>query len=80
MGPIEESVDEDLKYQFDINVFGPLRLIRAVLPNLRARGSGTIVNISSIGGFISFPANGMYCATKFALEGLTEALATESRL
>jgi len=63
--------------QYDINVFGPIRVIRAVLPQLRAQGSGTIVNMSSVGGFRSYPSNGMYCSTKFALEGITEALAIE---
>ncbi|KAL6235021.1 hypothetical protein BDW75DRAFT_149470 [Aspergillus navahoensis] len=77
MGAIEESEDAAVKTQFDINVFAPLRLIRASLPHLRSQGSGTIINFSSIGGIISVPSNGIYCATKFALEGLTQALAAE---
>ncbi|CZR62968.1 related to short chain oxidoreductase/dehydrogenase [Phialocephala subalpina] len=77
LGAIEESTDEETKTQFEINVFGVLRTIRAALPYLRAQRSGTIVNLSSVGGFHSFPANGLYCATKFALEGITEALAAE---
>ncbi|KAL4972521.1 hypothetical protein BDW66DRAFT_121514 [Aspergillus desertorum] len=77
MGAVEESEDAAVKTQFDINVFGPLRLIRATLPHLRSQGSGTIINFSSIGGLVSSPSNGIYCATKFALEGLTQALAAE---
>ncbi|KAL4990693.1 hypothetical protein BDW68DRAFT_26548 [Aspergillus falconensis] len=77
MGAIEESEDAAVKTQFDINVFAPLRLIRASLPHLRSQGSGTIINFSSIGGLTSGPSNGIYCATKFALEGLTQALAAE---
>ncbi|RDW68868.1 SDR family oxidoreductase [Aspergillus mulundensis] len=77
MGAIEESEDAAVKAQYDINVFAPLRLIRAVLPHLRDQGSGTIINFSSVGGLMSGPANGIYCSTKFALEGLTQALAAE---
>ncbi|KAL4924804.1 SDR family oxidoreductase [Aspergillus undulatus] len=77
MGAIEESEDTAVKAQFDTNVFAQLRLIRAFLPALRDQGSGTILNFSSIGGLRSYPSNGIYCATKFALEGITEALAAE---
>ncbi|KAL4794330.1 hypothetical protein BDV19DRAFT_365147 [Aspergillus venezuelensis] len=77
MGAIEESEDDAVKAQFDVNVFAPLRLTRSFLPSLRSQGSGTILNISSIGGLRSYPSNGVYCASKFALEGITEALATE---
>ncbi|PVH69723.1 NAD(P)-binding protein [Cadophora sp. DSE1049] len=77
MGAIEESTDEDIKKQYDINVFGVLRVIRAILPYLRAQKSGTIANISSIGGLHSYAANGMYCSTKFAIEGITGALQDE---
>jgi NAD(P)-dependent dehydrogenase (short-subunit alcohol dehydrogenase family) len=69
--------DEAVKEQYEINVFGILRLIRAALPYLREQRSGLILNFSSIGGFHGFPANGIYCSTKFALEGITEALAQE---
>lgn len=69
--------DEDIKIQYDINVFGPLRIIRSILPYLRAQHSGTIVNISSVGGIRGLASNGMYCSTKFALEGLTESLNLE---
>jgi NAD(P)-dependent dehydrogenase (short-subunit alcohol dehydrogenase family) len=54
-----------------------LRIIRAALPHLREQGSGTIMNLSSIGGFHGYAGNGIYCSTKFAVEGLTEALAIE---
>lgn len=77
MGAIEETEDSAVKAQFDVNVFAMLRIIRAALPHLRAQGHGTIMNLSSIGGIHGYPANGVYCATKFAVEGLTEALATE---
>ncbi|KAL4889611.1 hypothetical protein BDV59DRAFT_186184 [Aspergillus ambiguus] len=77
MGAIEESEDSAVKAQFDTNVFALLRLVRAVLPGLRKQGSGTIVNFSSIGGLHSYPSNGIYCATKFAVEAITQALAAE---
>jgi NAD(P)-dependent dehydrogenase (short-subunit alcohol dehydrogenase family) len=68
-----------VKKQFDINVFGILRTIRAFLPHMRAQQAtgGTILNISSIGALRGYPSNGVYCATKFALEGITQALAAE---
>ena len=62
---------------FETNVFGLAALIRAVLPIMRAQKSGAIVNISSMGGFIGFPGSGYYAATKFAVEGLSEALSKE---
>ena len=74
MGPIEEVPDEEVRRQFDINVFGPLRVIRAVLPHLRARKSGHILNITSIGGLRAFPGVGIYNGSKFALEGIGESL------
>lgn len=66
-----------MKQQYEINVFGILRVIRAFLPHLRAQKSGLILNFSSVGGFRGYPANGIYCSTKFALEGITDALAQE---
>ena len=77
MGPIEEIDDAEVQRQFDINVFGPLRVIRAVLPHLRERKSGHILNITSIGGLRSFPGVGIYNGSKFALEGIGESLAAQ---
>jgi len=74
MGPIEEVPEEEVQRQFDINVFGPLRVLRAVLPHLRARKSGHILNITSIGGLRTFPGVGIYNASKFALEAIGESL------
>ncbi|HTM94781.1 MAG TPA: SDR family NAD(P)-dependent oxidoreductase, partial [Croceibacterium sp.] len=71
---MEEQREEDYRAQFEVNPFGATELIWLVLPSMRARRSGTIVNISSMDGIASLPANGFYSATKFALEGLTEAL------
>jgi len=70
------SVDE-VKALFETNVFGPLRLNRAVLPHMRKRGSGLIVNLSSIMGRFTLPTTGTYCATKYAVEALAEALRDE---
>lgn len=77
LGAVEEAGADEVKKQFDTNVFGLLHVTRAVLPVLRAQGSGHVINISSIGGYASHPGWGVYCATKFAVEALTEALATE---
>jgi NAD(P)-dependent dehydrogenase (short-subunit alcohol dehydrogenase family) len=71
---IEDASDEDVRRQFDTNVFGPLRLIRAVLPGMRTRGAGTIVNVSSIAGIVARPYGGLYAASKHALEAISEAL------
>ncbi|MGI4883600.1 MAG: oxidoreductase [Janthinobacterium lividum] len=77
LGPIEEVPDAEVQRQFDINVFGPLRVIRAVLPHLRARKSGHILNVTSIGGLTTFPGAGIYHGSKFALEGIGESLAKQ---
>jgi len=77
MGAIEEFDDAQIRRQFETNFFGAVDVIRAVLPVLRAQKSGHIVNFSSVGGFVSFPSAGLYCATKFALEAVTESLAGE---
>jgi NAD(P)-dependent dehydrogenase (short-subunit alcohol dehydrogenase family) len=74
MGPIEEVPEEEVQRQFDINVFGPLRVLRAVLPHLRERRSGHVLNITSIGGLRTFPGVGIYNASKFALEAIGESL------
>ncbi|MFE6448751.1 oxidoreductase [Nocardiopsis dassonvillei] len=71
---VEESTDAEIRRMFEINVFGLSEMTRAVLPGMRERRTGTIVNFSSIGGLRSFPAVGYYNATKFAVEGLSEAL------
>lgn len=74
---VEESEEKAVRQMFDINVFGLGAMIKAVLPGMRARRSGFIVNISSIAGIRSFPAMGYYCATKAAVEGLSGSLAQE---
>ncbi len=76
-GAIEEVSDEEYMPMFETNVFGMLRVTKAFLPKMRERGSGHIINLSSIGGLIAMPGWGYYNATKFAVEGLTEALAAE---
>lgn len=77
-GSLEELSDKEARDNFDINVFGSLNVIRAVMPHLRSQQSGHIFNISSIGGFTSsFPGFGIYCATKFAVTGFSGALAEE---
>ena len=77
VGAIEEANIEQVKQQFDTNVFGAVNVIREALPILREQKSGHIVNIGSTTGFVAFPSFGYYSATKFALEGLSEALAAE---
>ena len=76
-GAIEEVSEDEYLPMFETNVFGLLRVTRALLPKMRERGSGHIINLSSIGGLIAMPGWGYYNATKFAVEGLTEALAGE---
>jgi NAD(P)-dependent dehydrogenase (short-subunit alcohol dehydrogenase family) len=71
---VEEGEDSQIRRMFDINLFGVAAVTRAVLPGMRRLRHGFVVNISSIGGLCAFPAIGWYNATKFALEGLTEAL------
>lgn len=71
---IEEGEEVEVRRMFEINVFGLSRMIQVALPGMRRRGNGFIVNFSSIGGLRSFPAAGYYNATKFAVEGLSEAL------
>lgn len=74
---VEESEEDEVRRMFEINFFGLSQMIHAVLPAMRRRRSGTIVNISSIGGLIAFPAVTYYNATKFAVEALSEGLAKE---
>lgn len=77
MGPIEEVPTEVVNEQFDVNVFGPHRLTRAVLPHMRERERGTIVNVSSVAGRVAHPGGGVYCGSKFALEAMSDALRSE---
>jgi NAD(P)-dependent dehydrogenase (short-subunit alcohol dehydrogenase family) len=77
VGAIEESAEDEFGPMFATNVFGLIRVTQAVLPHMREREAGTIVNLSSIGGLVASPGFGMYNATKFAVEGLSEALAQE---
>jgi NAD(P)-dependent dehydrogenase (short-subunit alcohol dehydrogenase family) len=77
VGAIEETSDEQIRQQFDTNVFGVLNVTREALPVLREQKSGHIVNIGSVVGISAWASLGIYSATKFALEGLSEALAAE---
>ncbi len=79
VGAVEETTDAELRSLFEVHFFGPAALVRAVLPQMRARGSGAIVQLSSMGGQMSFAGFSAYSATKFALEGLSEALADETK-
>jgi NAD(P)-dependent dehydrogenase (short-subunit alcohol dehydrogenase family) len=76
-GILEESPTADMRRQFDVNVFGAVAMIKAVLPGMRARRRGHIINITSMGGFITMPGIAYYCGSKFALEGISEVLAKE---
>lgn len=76
-GAIEESEDDEVRRMFEINVFGLAKMTQAVLPYMRKQRSGHILNIASIGGLRSFPAVGFYNATKYAVDGLSEALFKE---
>jgi NAD(P)-dependent dehydrogenase (short-subunit alcohol dehydrogenase family) len=77
LGAVEEAPAEAVRAMFEVQVFGAWNVVRAVLPSMRAAGSGHIVNVSSILGLLSFPGWGLYVAGKFALEGFTESLAAE---
>jgi NAD(P)-dependent dehydrogenase (short-subunit alcohol dehydrogenase family) len=79
LSAVEEGDDAEVRKLFDVNYFGAVNMIKAVLPGMRARGSGHIVNISSMTGLVANPPNAYYSSTKFALEAVTEALATEVR-
>lgn len=76
-GVLEESPLEELRRQFEVNVFGAVAVIQAVLPHMRARRAGHILNITSMGGFITLPGIAYYCGSKFALEGIGEVLGKE---
>ena len=78
-GALEDTSIEEAQRQLDANFFGVLRVCRAVLPGMRQRRAGLIVNVSSLGGLFGLPFQGVYAASKFALEGLTESLRMEVR-
>ena len=78
MGMIEEFSEDEVRSQMETNFFGTVWVSQAVMPYLRAQESGHIIQISSIGGLISGPMSGIYSASKFALEGFSEALAQEA--
>ncbi|MBD2410505.1 short-chain dehydrogenase/reductase [Nostoc calcicola FACHB-389] len=77
LGAIEEVSNEEVRRQFETNFFGVLEVLRTVLPFMRQQGSGHIINISSVGGFVGYAGTGIYNGTKFAIEGISEALAQE---
>ncbi len=79
LSAVEEGEDAEVRKLFDVNYFGSVDMMKAVLPGMRAQGSGRIVNISSMTGLVANPPNAYYSSTKFALEAVTEALATEVR-
>jgi NAD(P)-dependent dehydrogenase (short-subunit alcohol dehydrogenase family) len=78
-GVMEESSLDEMRRQFDVNVFGAVAMMKAVIPGMRKRRRGHIVNITSMGGFITMPGITYYCGSKFALEGISEALGKEVR-
>lgn len=78
-GAIEDCSAEEIKLQFDTNFLGTLNVCQSVIPHMRKAGSGTIINISSLGGLMGLPFQGMYSATKYAIEGMSEALRHELR-
>jgi NAD(P)-dependent dehydrogenase (short-subunit alcohol dehydrogenase family) len=77
LGAVEEATGAEIEALYRTNVFGLLAVTRAVLPHMRERRSGQVFNLSSVGGYRSGPGFGIYCSTKFAVEGLSEALAAE---
>lgn len=79
IGPLEETTPAEAEALFAVNFFGLHRMCRAVLPALREQGGGLIVNVSSAAAFLGVPYEGLYCASKFAVEGYTEALRVEVR-
>ncbi|MET0220878.1 MAG: oxidoreductase [Tardiphaga sp.] len=77
LGAVEESGASEVERLFATNVFGLLAVTRAVLPHMRRQGAGHIINLSSVGGYAGYPGWGVYGATKFAVEGISEAMAVE---
>jgi len=78
LAAVEEGEDSRIRRTFEVNFFGAAALIRAVLPGMRERGGGTVVNISSVAGFLAGAGSAYYAASKYALEGLSDALAAEA--
>lgn len=76
-GILEESPLDEMRRQFDVNVFGAVAMIKAVLPGMRQRRGGHIINITSMGGAITMPGIAYYCGSKFALEGISDTLSKE---
>jgi NAD(P)-dependent dehydrogenase (short-subunit alcohol dehydrogenase family) len=77
VGALEETTEDELRYLFELHFFGPAALTRAVLPHMRRQGGGAVIQMSSVGGQVTAPGFSAYCATKFALEGLTETVSQE---
>jgi NAD(P)-dependent dehydrogenase (short-subunit alcohol dehydrogenase family) len=77
LGLFEKSSEEEVRRQFEINVFGLMRVTRAILPQMREHRAGHIINFSSIGGIVPFPLCSLYCASKFAVEGFSASLALD---
>ena len=77
LGPVEDVPTERVVRQYDVNLYGPLRLIRAALPEMRRRGDGTIVNVTSVAARVPFPGGGVYAGSKAALAATTESLRAE---
>jgi len=77
LGPVEDVPVESVEDQFEVNVYGPHRLAREVLPHMRERQTGTIVNVSSVAGRLATPGMGIYNGSKFAIEGISDALRPE---
>lgn len=78
LAAVEEGEDAKIRQTFEVNFFAPAALIRAVLPAMRDKGAGTIVNISSVAGFLAGAGSAYYAASKYALEGLSDALIAEA--
>jgi NAD(P)-dependent dehydrogenase (short-subunit alcohol dehydrogenase family) len=77
LGPLEHFDDDEVRALFETNVYGAIRMIRAVLPIMREQREGVIVNVSSVGGLVAPPFFSLYCATKFALEAITDGVGAE---
>lgn len=76
LAPVDQASEEEVQQQFDVNVFGVMRVIKAVLPQMRKQKYGRIINLSSVAGIVSNPGLGWYCATKHALEAMSASLAS----